>query len=87
MKQVWEAINGDIFDTQKECIDFERSLFEEQEDAVKMFHEALSLMDDACQQVGCDCCPIHSLCDKFNVAGKWIDFIDENALPTINKED
>lgn len=87
MKQVWEAVSGEIFDTQKECADFERSLFEEQEGAVKMFHKALSLMDDACQQAGCDYCPIHSLCDKFPAVGRWADFIDENALPIINKED
>lgn len=87
MKQVWEAINGDIFDTQKECIDFERSLFEEQEGAVRMFQKALSLMDEACQQAGCDYCPIHSICDKLNGVGKWVDFINENALLAIGKED
>ena len=87
MKQVWKAINGDVFDTQKECIDFERSLFEEREDGVKMFQKALSLMDEACSQTGCDYCPIHSLCDKLKgYGGNWTNFMDEIALLTIDKE-
>lgn len=87
MKQVWQAVNGDIFDTQKECIDFERSLFEEREDLVKKFHTALSLMDEACRQAGCDYCPIHSLCDKLsdNVIN-WTNYMDENARLMLSKE-
>jgi len=88
MKQVWEAVNGDIFDTQSECIDFECSLFEERKDLIKKFQTALSLMDEACSQAGCDYCPIHPLCDKLNnFAGNWADFIDENALLALTKKD
>ena len=88
MKQVWQAVNGDIFDTQKECIDFERSLFEEREDLVKKFHTALSLLDEACIQAdGCNYCPIHSLCDRLNDnVGKWTNYIDENAKLILSKE-
>ena len=87
MRQVWEAVNGDIFDTQEECIDFERSLFEERVDFVKKFQTALSLLDEACSQGDCDYCPIHSLCDKtLNNGCDWTGFIDENALLALSRE-
>lgn len=87
MKEIWQAVNGDIFDTQQECIDFERSLFEEKEDSVKKFYTALSFMDEACCQTDCDYCPIHSLCDRLDDnVGKWTNCIDENAKLILRKE-
>lgn len=87
MKQVWQAVNGDIFDTQTECIDFECSLFEEQEELVKKFHTALSMLEEACSQADCDYCPIHSLCDKIgNNIDDWTNYMDENAQLIFSKK-
>lgn len=87
MRQVWEAVNGDIFDTQQECINFERSLFEEKEDSVKKFYTALSLLEEACSQGDCGYCPISSFCNEIkDFTGRWTGFMDENARSILSKE-